>query len=131
MKTKMKLFVALFLMLFSQTGTFATPVEMNVAIEVLTGTYTAQIALSPVAGTNATISVSEFFGEITGFENAILSAEISNGGATLTAILSGVTTSELPENTVLGQIKLVDANGQRSFTVFTDGGNIIVSDDTF
>jgi hypothetical protein len=122
MKTKMTMFAMLFLMFISPIGLNAGAPKLENGIAFLIGPMTAQTALSPAATADVMISVGTNFADISGFENAQLSVEVINNGAVLMVSLTGVSSSELPANTVLAEIKVVDDNGQRNFLVVTDGG---------
>ena len=82
----------------------------------------ASAALSPAASGGASITVTELFEDLPGFENAHLSATIVSGGNTLLVALTGFSGSQLPDNEVLGHVKITDNGATREFVVSTEGG---------
>ena len=109
-----------------QAAHIARPESACVAAQRCGDAIYATAALSPAASGGASITVIELFEDLPGFESAHLSASIVSGGNTLLVALTGFSGSQLPDNEVLGHVKITDNGATREFVVQTEGGIVTV-----
>lgn len=122
MKTKITVLALLFVLCFCPIGVEARTNKVENLVALINASFIAQTDLSPAASPGVIVSVNTNFAGLNGFETAELAVEILANGSVLTVTLSGVTASDLPPNSILAEIKLVDESGQRNFVVVSDGG---------
>ncbi len=76
------------------------------------------------------ISIKTMYEGLRGFESAQLYASLVAGGNVLTVTLAGFSGQQLPADKLLGTITLNDGSTEKTFSVRTEGGVLIVDEIT-
>lgn len=90
-------------------------------------TFYAMAGCTPAMNPAVTeIAIKTTYDGLPGFESAQLYASLVAGGNVLTVTLTGFSGEQLPEDKLLGIITLNDGSSEKTFSVSTEGGAIIV-----